>query len=352
MANEETVGAVRTLAHAAREIAIAGAAAGVDAVLRDLLSLVDEDEGRPIGILSQDPEHAGTPARRIDALAQAAAKDGAERKWLELKQALAGQVQNVVYVGEESGAQTQLILPRTLVIRFDPLDGTTNAINILNSFASVVSVDVITNTNGEARHLAGAILGGEVDVSWIHWSRRGQHSVGYSKPLGRVFVRSMRIETGWRHLEVSQEERDVHSVASVAANSRRFTAFGPFRDEIFANGGVVYHSAGNPFCAALLLGHVGAFVETQNVTMHDSVYLIPHWLLGGRIETLDYQPFDYIGQYERHAVDFSPRSKPIPPYIAYVGASNPLKDRKIASELRNSGEVKSPPRRQVFREED
>src|ERR1035438_4180299 len=229
MSDEESGRGVERLAQAAQQIARAGAEAAIQAVIQDLLSLVEDDDERPFGILSQDPRHAGTPARRIDALAQAAAKLGAEQKWIELQPSLEDRVQHVAYVGEEAGNQTQMILPRTLVIRFDPLDGTTNAVNIVNAFSSVATVDVVVDPKDRPRHLAGAIIGGEVDVSWSHWSRRSRQTSRYLRPLGQVFVRSIRTGTGWRRLDVAQDERDTASVASVAASQKRFSAFAHFR---------------------------------------------------------------------------------------------------------------------------
>ena len=331
------------LAHVARHIAIAGAEAAIAAVIKDLMSLVDdEDDVRMAGVLSQDPQHAGTPARPIDALAQAAARDGAEAKWNELRQGISDKAGHISYIGEESGTQTQLVYPGTLIVRFDPLDGTTNAVNMLTAFGSVATVDILLEADASPRHLAGAIIGGEIDVSWSHWSRRPRGAKAYPRPLGKVLVRSTRLDTDWRRLEVSQDERDVSSVASVAASQKRFMDFAPFRDRAFANKGVVYHLAGNPLCAALLLGQVGAFVETQQVTLHDSAFLIPHWLLGGQIETLNFERLDYLLEYERNALNFDPKAKPIPPFIAFVGESNPFRDQAAGSAVDPAGS-KDPP---------
>jgi hypothetical protein len=352
-------GAAKRLARAAHEIVVASAEAGIQAAIRELLSIADDEDGQPDpAVLYQDPQHVGTPARRIDALAQEAAKRGATDKWHELEPTLVDRVENIAYVGEESGSHTQMIRPRTLVVRLDPLDGTTSAVNIVNAFSSVATADFITDPAAPARHLAGAIIGGEVDVSWMHWSRRGHLKSSYLRPLGQVLIRSVRVSTGWRQLEVAQDEREALSVASVAASRKRFMAFAPFRDAIFAKEGTVYHLAGNPLCTALLLGRVGAFVETQHVTLHDSVFLIPHWLLGGHIETLDGSRFDYLSQYETNAQNFDPGAKLIPPYIAYVGENNPLSDTLDDStrsaaviDLRTGESGRSPARPRLFRQD-
>lgn len=351
MTEDEVGRSLEWLSYAARQIAIAGAETAMRAVIEDLLSLVDDDDERAIGMLSQDPRHAGSPALRIDALAQAAAKNGAEQKWEELRPTLADRARYVAYVGEEAGTQTQIIQPGTLVIRFDPLDGTTNAVNIINGFCSVATVDLIRDQRDRPRHLAGAIIGGEIDVSWSHWSRRSRQSSRYVRPIGQVFVRSVRTGRDWRKLDVAQEERNTSSVASVAASHKRFSAFARFRESIFAKDGVVYHLAGNPLCAALLLGHLGAVVETQNVTLHDSAFLIPHWILEGRIETIEFEPFDYLYEYEQNAVNFDPCSKPIGPFIAFVGDSNPFKEDAAIVLIRDP-DPQGENRRQRFRSDD
>lgn len=123
---------------------------------------------------------------------------------------------------------------------------------------------------------------------------------------------------GWQRLQVEEENRS-NSVASVAASHKRFTAFEGVRTRIFSHDGVVYHLAGNPLWAGLLMGQVGSVVETQNVTLHDSVFLIPHSLLGGRVEDASGGVLDYLKLYEANATSFDPARKPVPPHVAYCG---------------------------------
>lgn len=74
----------------------------------------------------------------------------------------------------------------------------------------------------------------------------------------------------------------------------------------------------------LLLGQVGSVIETQPVTLHDSAFLIPHVLLGGRVDGLTSGPIDYLGLYESNCTSFDATDTPIPPYVAYSGEVNPL----------------------------
>ncbi|WP_144880691.1 hypothetical protein [Microbacterium paraoxydans] len=56
------------------------------------------------------------------------------------------------------------------------------------------------------------------------------------------------------------------------------------------------------------------------MTLHDSMHLIPHQLLGGRVRDLDdVAPLDYLALCEREAVNLDPKVKPVPPYIATGG---------------------------------
>lgn len=324
MSTSDGTGSVQIMAEAGRQIATAGAEEALHAVVNELIRFTEDEEDRPPVVLSQDPGHPGSAARPIDAIAQTAVRAGAQAQLDALKDVLGQRVSQVCYVREETGVQTQLIHPGTLVVRSDALDGTTNAVNLLQAFSCVVTVDHIVKPGARARHLGGAILGGDFDVCWEHWSRRGQRSPGYPRPIGRVYVRSVRLDGKWRRAEVSQDDRDESSVASVAASHNRFRAFESFREASFARGGPVYHLAGNPFCVALLFGRIGAFIETQSVTLHDSVYLIPHWLLGGNAETLEGNPLNYIDLYEENAGNFDSGAKPIPPFVAFHGPQVPF----------------------------
>jgi hypothetical protein len=326
MASDDFTGGYHLLADLARTVAVGSAEAALSAVLHELISITREEDDRPEGLLTQDAGHAGAAARPIDAYAQSAARRGAEDSLTQLQELVKDRVDEVVFTGEETGTQTRILGAKTLIIRVDPLDGTTNALNLLQSFSAVATVDYVSDPTKPPRHLGGAILGGEFDISWANWSRPGKGLPRYARPLGKVYVRAGRLSDVWLPLELSQEERDLNSVASVAASRVRFDAYAPFRDWVFRNGGVVYHLGGNPFCAALLLGHVGAMVETQWVTLHDSAYLIPHWLLGGSIDQLLGGPLDYIGVYEQGALIFEPGSKPVPPFVAYYGNKRPLSD--------------------------
>lgn len=324
MSTQDVGGRVRDMARAARAVAVSAAENALETVVAELMKVVDDDDDRLPVVLSQDPKHPGAPARPIDAMAQTAVRRGAESAIEERDAVFSGRVSQICYVGEESGSQTQLIRPGTLVVRSDPLDGTSNAVNLLQGYCSVVTVDYIDIPGKRGRHLGGAILGGDIDISWEQWSRRSQTGDGYHNALGRVYVRSVRLRTEWRAAEVSQEYRVMANMASVAASESRFRELEAYREAAFAAGGIVYHLAGNPFCAALLFGEVGSFVEIKDVTLHDSAYLIPHWLLGGATEGLDGSPLNYIDLYEENIANFDVSAKPVPPFVAFYGRQNPF----------------------------
>lgn len=314
-------------------LALRGAEAGVLEIHRSLLSALNEDDDGDAGVLVQDPDHAGAPARKIDARAQDAVTNALVRGFDELRETkeyaslLPGYLDpgksSLRIIGEESGTPTQILRGTLFVARTDPLDGSTNAENTLTGFCSVVTVDLIRDGHAP-RHLAGAVLGGDFDLCWRNDSTRSRtDSNVYARLEGAVFVRSNRLGRDWQQLKVEQEVK-TNSVASVAANLRRFTAFETVRHRIFHKDGIVYHTAGNPMWAGLLLGQLGCVVETQAVTLHDSVFLIPHMLLGGHVENARGESLDYIKLYEENATSFDPKSKLVPPYVAYCAGINPL----------------------------
>ncbi len=75
-----------------------------------------------------------------------------------------------------------------------------------------------------------------------------------------------------------------------------------------------------PIVAALIAGGLTENIEVETVSLHDSMHLIPHQLLGGTILDLGSNcPLDYLALYERETVDLDPKAKPVPPYRAVAG---------------------------------
>ncbi|MEI2647430.1 MAG: hypothetical protein V9G15_00005 [Dermatophilaceae bacterium] len=330
----DATGDIDFLVESALDLARHGAESGIGEIHKRLLMLAGEDDGisdREEGVLTQDPEHAGDPARLIDAAAHEAVRDALNVRF-SASEVLGKRVEHFHVIGEEGGIQTQILRAGTLIARTDPLDGTTNAVNTLSGFACVVSIDFLKNSQGPIRHLAGAIMGGDFDLSWTNRSpRAASNPMKYQRLEGQVFVRSNRLGMGWQRLNVEEDRRST-SVASVAASLKRFTAFERVRQQVFSHGGIVYHLAGNPLWAGLLMGQVGFVVETQKVTLHDSVFLIPHSLLGGIVEREDGSPLHYLEVYEQNASRFDPREKVIPPYVAFCGGV----DRNALTRLTNN----------------
>jgi hypothetical protein len=321
----EFSGQINLLGDAARELALAGAEAGILEIHRNLISIVD-DEVPEGGVLVQDKQHAGAPARVIDANAQEAVSTALQKRFEDLKTVRPNEFRALRVLGEEAGTQTQVLRDGTILARTDPLDGTTNAVNTLTGFSVVVCIDLVKRAGQPARHLAGAIFGGDFDLCWRNDTIVSRtETAGYARIAGDVYIRSARLGRGWQLLRVEQELRS-DSVASVAASQRRFTAFEAVRERVFRHNGVVYHLAGNPLWAGLLMGQVGSVVETQPVTLHDSAFLIPHVLLGGKVEDAAGQPLDYLALYEQQCTSFDPKETPVPPYVAYGGGVNPLSD--------------------------
>lgn len=114
-------------------------------------------------------------------------------------------------------------------------------------------------------------------------------------------------------------DRRAHTYAAVASKRQRLDALlssigAPNTDD------VIYNVAGTPVVAALLAGALSKNIEVEAVTLHDSMHLIPHQLLGGRVHDLNkLGPLDYLALYEHEAVNLDPKVKPVPPYIATGG---------------------------------
>jgi hypothetical protein len=200
----------------------------------------------------------------------------------------------------------------------DPLDGTTNAFTLFGAYAIVLFFDRYNGASFD--HLGGAIASfdGTV-VSWEHW-RNGNGEVWIDWPID-FFWPGSQDDFPSQHVIQNQDRRDteppfgvriastdadknVDSVAvypgiaqrigSVASTTNRRAELFHLFDLGAEEPGLpkehrLYLStvAGNPFIAPLLLGQLGAMVETQSPKLHDAAYLIPLLLAGGVVVDLD-----------------------------------------------------------------
>jgi len=314
--SESTLGWLGYVGQAARTIAISTVDGAHTAAVQGLLDeAVDIEED---GLLVEDVRHAGEPARRVDALAESGARRGHRQGIDTERDVLGARIKHFVYTSEESGTRTQILPDRTLITRVDPLDGTTNSLNVLAGFCSEATVDFHASRHTRAVHLAGAIVGGTIDVSWVNTQPRNRVTQRYARPSGAVYVRVPRLSPQWARIPGLREDRQTATVAAVASSKRRAEAVTRWVEAAFAHDGRAYNLGGNPILPALLIGQIGCVVEPEHTKLHDAAFLIPFVLLGGTVTTWEGTPLDVLETYEQYAGDLDASRAPIPPYVAYV----------------------------------
>lgn len=310
-----------------RRVARDAAEAAVDAVMRrQMETLRDGDDILGDGSLVFAAGHTGDAPIPLDAAAREAVQDVISER---LPALTPGRRRHDA--GEEAGGATTIIRRGDIISRTDDLDGSTNADCLLNNFSGVVGLDEVRESSGperRARHLAGAIaLPSGLTVSWVNLSRWVAQAGRYSSPRGAVYLsNTIRGIEEFQLGDLRFERRD-RTYAAVASKRKRLDALlasiGAPRTE-----DVIYNVAGTPVVAALLAGALSKNIEVEPVTLHDSMHLIPHQLLGGRVHDLDnLAPLDYLALYEREAVNLDPKVKPVPPYIATGGYGGEAAER-------------------------
>lgn len=95
-------GELNLIGNAARDLALAGAKAGIEEIHRYLISTIDE-ESQETGILVQDKGHAGAPARMIDAHAQEKVSEALHDAFNRYQELFSSRARNFRVIGEESG---------------------------------------------------------------------------------------------------------------------------------------------------------------------------------------------------------------------------------------------------------
>lgn len=233
--------------------------------------------------------HAGDPTRHLDVVVDRSMQS----RFVALVSALPVPDHEVVYNSEESqapyGDQESPILGWA-----DPVDGTTNAYTLTSGYANVMFADHYEPGEAEGgeprlRHLGGAIatshgevvkwfVSGSSGVVTIDWRDDSIAPTSVGGPLSTVQVRD-------------GVERRVAAVATSYARRRRLAETFDFDtpDPYW-----VANGAGNPLIVPLLVGELGAVIETETVAIHDAAFLIPLVLAGGHVVSLDGEPMNPI----------------------------------------------------------
>lgn len=308
---------LRLRAETMREIALEVVTEAQRVIRKYLVDTLPTHEGdaprRPIGAYSSS--HTGDEPVELDAIAAQCASDRA-RKLLHQEG-----FPVVIDVGEEWGGTSPYLEKDTIIARHDSLDGTTASRILWDMFASVVTFDQVitdpTPSTSGVRHLAGAIgLANQFVVSWAHWSSRNAKGE-YRSLNGEVVLHD--ITSGRQHaLAQLRAARDEYTVAAVAGTAERWSLFEPVASKVLRSGGKFSNLGGTPSVLGLILGDLTSLYEPKDVTLHDSVHLIPFQLLGGSLSTADGLLLDYLSLYEKHARVTASDHRPVPGYATWV----------------------------------
>jgi hypothetical protein len=214
---------------------------------------------------------------------------------------------------------------RTTIIRCDPIDGTSPLSHTGQGFASVVTVESRGDSGQSWKHLGGAIV--RSDGRTISWSRRTveEHHVRFDVRISDAAAEPPAItDLDSMPPLVSRDIDELHrklialSGAAVAAQSTKR------RQDLLTNYSPLVSEAeyfdfqgGNPSAWQLCKGLLGWTIELNWTTIHDSIYLWPFSLLGGRVVDHDGKIMNLRSLIEAHAGPDA-LEKAVPPYISFV----------------------------------
>lgn len=321
-----------------RKVACAMAAATAESIVAEFFRGIDADDHVEPGNVHMDwdPNHPGDAPIKLDA----SAKRVAHREGTSRLKKLGYPTDEVVFGGEEGGYGTQSVSSGNLIVRQDVLDGSKNALRVMNEFATVHLLDKSRSVNPpRTRHYAGAILAANgFEVSWQNHSRFADQNLWYPRFDCEVYVAA----AGWgqpsRRVRGLSYTRDPGTVAAVAHKTDKKDKL----DQLLAQLGVqpksVFTVAGTPLVSGLLAGEIGMIVETEPVTLHDSALLIPFQMLGGYVTDLNCQRLNYLKIYEQNAHILRADHKPIPGYIAWSDTTLLAQARANIAARRGTGQ--------------
>ena len=265
--------------------------------------------------------HMGKPPLVIDSLAQ---------RYLEKivkEEPQTPELGEILFLGEEvSQADWDPHRPgRVTIIRCDPVDGTSPLAHTGQGFASVVTVESRRDSGQSWKHLGGAIV--RSDGRALSWSRRTveEHHVRFDVRI-RVSEKEPPSVTDLGSIPplLSRDIDEMHrklialSGAAVAAQStkRREDLLQQYAS-LIGQSWYFDFQGGNPSAWQLCKGLLGWTIELNWTTIHDSIYLWPFSLLGGRIVDHGGKVINILGLIEEHAGPDS-LEKAVPPYISFI----------------------------------
>lgn len=243
----------------------------------------------------------------------------------------------------------------------DPLDGTTNAFTVFGAYSVALYFDRFTGTGFD--HLGGAIASadgsivswqnfrnGEGEV-WIDWPEEliwpttepaGESPIRHASiattapPLGIQVARNRRAGAAWASRPLTELHHGLSSrlaaVSYTVGRRAELDALFDLKPQPTDEETRTYISsfAGNPAITPLLVGELGAVIETRSVKLHDAAYLIPLVLAGGIVVDFTDTEINVLRSFQRHdGTDLLGRQ--IGPFIA---ATDDLVLSTVLSRLR------------------
>lgn len=227
-----------------------------------------------------------------------------------------------------------------LVCRCDSVDGSTQVNNTWMGAASVTAVEQYHGSWSRLEafsitSMTGMTMSVENHTRRLHADQRSKDvatAPRLHRAEGEVYYADHLTSFRARIVE-HLPNRHPGSLASVAYNAKRARRIQPFVEAAWKVSreldgetlkGRFFNAAGNPIVFGLILGQLEAVIEPEHTTLHDSVYLAAHEILGGGILRLeDLAPLKYIEMYQEHATNLDGTYKPVPPYVAFVGNDIP-----------------------------
>jgi hypothetical protein len=272
--------------------------------------------------------HRGSKSRRIDHLMERQAK-----RWLE-NCPLFGEDGFLLY-GEESSTTSDLEGQKPILIQADVIDGTTNMAIAQRDWSVVVLTHMWSRGNKRYVPCGGAI--GLADLQIVWWSDITRSQNGRLQyPNGQVWTQRVLLpedfprESDLRsiptpHLSESRSvpdplpnrpEDDAVVTVAAASKSRRNVLIEKY-PHLISEASYLGLTAGTPIVIGALKGQLGAIVEFEATSLHDSAHLIPLAMVGWNIELLEAQNTLPISELLWENLLPGSAETPIPAYLAY-----------------------------------
>jgi len=250
---------------------------------------------------------------------------------------------SIVFAGEDVKNVVRTLQRDQLVCRCDSVDGSTLVDNTWVGAASVVTIE---KCYGKWLRLEAVSITSMTGMTISMENHTPSKDGGRNRdqirapkldaPRGEVYFAD---HISQKRVEINRlrTNRKAGSLAAVGYSPERHERLLPYLksawrivDKSNKRTGRYLNSAGNPIVFGLALGTLEAVLEPEHTSLHDSVFLALHEILGGHVVNFDtLEPMNYLEMYQAEAMDLDGSHKLIPPYIAYTGDKIPEWIRRV-----------------------